>query len=84
MKKPNVIYYGKYYYHGECVMSYEEIVSDANTLYRAYTASIKNSAWKESVQNFSLNFLRHIFKIQEELLNRTLQNGPYVPMIWDS
>lgn len=57
-------------------MSYEELVSDANALYRAYTASIKNSAWKESVQIFGLNFLTHIFKIQEDLLNRTLQNGP--------
>ena len=57
-------------------MSYEELVCDANALYRAYTASIKNSAWKESVQIFSLNFLGHIFKIQEDLLNRTLQNGP--------
>lgn len=57
-------------------MSYEELVCDANALYRAYTASIKNSAWKESVQIFSLNFLSHIFKIQEDLLSRTLQNGP--------
>lgn len=57
-------------------MSYEELVCDANALYRAYTASIKNSAWKESVQIFSLNYLSHIFKIQEDLLNRTLQNGP--------
>ena len=57
-------------------MNYEEIVCDANNLYRAYKASVKNSKWKESVQRFMLNFLRHIFSIQEDLLNRTLQNGP--------
>lgn len=57
-------------------MDYEEIVCDANNLYRAYKASIKNSKWKETVQKFMLNFLRHIFSIQEDLLNRTLQNGP--------
>lgn len=57
-------------------MNYEEIVCDANNLYRTYKASVKNSKWKESVQRFMLNFLRHIFSIQEDLLNRTLQNGP--------
>lgn len=57
-------------------MNYEEIICDANNLYRAYKASVKNSKWKESVQKFMLNFLRHIFSIQEDLLNRTLKNGP--------
>jgi hypothetical protein len=45
-------------------------------LYKAYEASIKGSKWKESVQKFMLNFLRYIFQIQEDLLNRTLENGP--------
>lgn len=57
-------------------MSYEEIICDANNLYRAYKASVKNSKWKESVQRFMLHFLRHIFSIQRDLLDRTLQNGP--------
>ena len=57
-------------------MTYEEIVSDANNLYKAYRASIKGSKWKETTQKFMMNFLRYIFSIQEELLNRTLQNGP--------
>ncbi len=57
-------------------MNYEEIVCDANNLYRAYKASVRNSKWKESVQKFMLHFLRHIFSIQRDLLNRTLQNGP--------
>lgn len=57
-------------------MTYEEILSDANNLYRAYKASVKGSKWKETTQKFMMNFLRSIFSIQEDLLNRTLENGP--------
>lgn len=57
-------------------MGYEEIVCDANNLYRAYKASVKNSKWKETTQKFMMNFLRYIFEIQDDLINRTLQNGP--------
>lgn len=57
-------------------MTYEEILSDANNLYKAYKASVKGSKWKETTQKFKLNFLTYIFQIQDELLNRTLQNGP--------
>ncbi len=57
-------------------MDYEEIVCDANNLYGAYKASVKNSKWKESTQKFMMNFLRYIFSIQDDIRNRTLQNGP--------
>lgn len=57
-------------------MTYEEIVCDANNLYKAYKASIKGSMWKESTQKFMMNFLRNIFSIQKELIDRSLQNGP--------
>ena len=57
-------------------MMYEEIICDANNLYEAYVASIKGSKWKESVQKFMLQFMRHIFEIRDDLLNRTLTNGP--------
>lgn len=57
-------------------MNYEEIICDANNLYKAYMASIKGSKWKETTQKFSMDFLRYIFSIQEDLLNRTLKNGP--------
>ena len=57
-------------------MNYEEIVCDANNLYRAYKVSVKSSKWKESTQRFMMNFLRYIFEIQDDLINRTLQNGP--------
>lgn len=56
-------------------MTYEEIVCDANNLYGAYKASVKGSKWKETTQKFMMNFLRHIFSIQEDMLNRTLQTG---------
>lgn len=55
--------------------AYEAIVCDANFLYKAYRASIKGSKWKETTQRFILNFSRYIFEIQDELYNRTLQNG---------
>lgn len=56
-------------------MDYEELVCDANNLYKAYRASLKGSKWKESTQKFSMNFLTYIFEIKDELLNRTLTNG---------
>ena len=46
-------------------MNYEEIVCDANNLYRAYKVSVKSSKWKESTQKFMMNFLRYIFEIQD-------------------
>ena len=46
------------------------------SLYRAYKVSVKTSKWKETTQKFMLNFLRYIFSIQDDLMNRTLQNGP--------
>lgn len=57
-------------------MIYEEILCDANSLYRAYKASVKGSKWKEATQRFMLKFLVYIFDIRDELMNRTLQNGP--------
>lgn len=56
-------------------MTYEEMLCDANNLYRAYKASIKGSKWKESTQKFMLNFLRYIFQIIDDIHNRTLKNG---------
>ncbi len=57
-------------------MTYEEILCDANILYRAYKASVKGCKWKGSTHKFILNFLGYIFQIQEDLINRTLKNGP--------
>lgn len=76
MTKLDAIYYGKYCYNSEYNMLYEDIMCDANNLYFAYKASIKNSKWKESSQRFAMNYLRHIFSLQEDLRNRTLKNGP--------
>lgn len=57
-------------------MNYEEIICDANNLYKAYRASVKCSKWKETTQRFMMNYLTHIFEIQDSLLNKTLINGP--------
>lgn len=59
-------------------MTYEEILCDANNLYDAYHASIRGSKWKETTQKFMLNYMRRIFKIQDQLQNRTLTNGKTV------
>lgn len=56
-------------------MDYENVLCDANNLYKAYTASIKNSKWKESTQKFMLNYLDYIFRIQDALKSRMLVNG---------
>ena len=52
-------------------MTYQEMICDANNLYKAYLESVKGSKWKESTQKFMLNYLRQIFKLQEELLSMT-------------
>lgn len=52
-------------------MNYKEIICDANNLYTAYLASVKTSKWKETTQRFSLNYLREIFSLQDDLLNQT-------------
>lgn len=57
-------------------MNYEEIICDANNLYKAYRASVKCSKWKETTQRFMMNYLTHIFEIQDGLSNKTLTNGP--------
>lgn len=53
---------------------YEDILCDANNLYRAYLASVKTSKWKENTQRFMMNYLKNIFDISDELRFRTLKN----------
>jgi len=43
-------------------------MTDANNLYKAYKASIKGSKWKESSQNYSIDFL---ILLQDELETQT-------------
>ena len=56
-------------------MSYEDIICDANNLYKAYKASIKGSQWKESSQKFELHYLRNIAKLQDDLRNRIVMRS---------
>ncbi|MBE6724988.1 MAG: RNA-directed DNA polymerase [Ruminococcaceae bacterium] len=55
---------------------YEDLICDANVLYKAYKASVKGSKWKESTQKFMLNFLSYIFELLDKLVTRTYENGP--------
>lgn len=55
-------------------MTYKDIITDANNLYKAYLATIDSSKWKESTQIFRMFFLRWIFKLQDELINQTIKN----------
>lgn len=57
-------------------MDYKAVVCDANHLYSAYLNSIKGSKWKETTQSFMLYYLRYIFRLQNDLLDRTYKNSP--------
>lgn len=46
-------------------------MTDANNLYKAYKASIKGSKWKESSQSYSMDFLKRLFLLQDELEEQT-------------
>lgn len=59
-------------------MDCESVVCDVNHLYEAYLASVKSSKWKESTQSFMLHFLRYLFQLKEDLINRTYKNSPSV------
>lgn len=56
-------------------MDYKSIICDANNLYEAYLKSTQPSKWKESTQKFSLNYLRHIFTLQDELESMSYRPG---------
>lgn len=57
-------------------MDYKTVVCDANHLFSAYLNSIKGSKWKETTQSFMLYYLRYIFRLQNDLLDRTYKNSP--------
>lgn len=59
-------------------MDCESVVCDVNHLYEAYLASVKSSKWKESTQSFMLHFLRYLFQLKEDLINRTYKNSSFV------
>ena len=56
-------------------MTCEDIICDANNLYSAYKASVRNSKWKESSQRFMLQYLNNIINLQDDLKNRTYNSG---------
>jgi hypothetical protein len=50
-------------------------ITDMNSLYEAYKASMKGSAWKEEPQRFEIDFLSEITKLHQELENRTYKTS---------
>ena len=59
-------------------MTYEDVLCDANLLYKAYEDSIRGSKWKEPTQKIMLKWLNYIFRIEDEIRNRTLTNDPAI------
>lgn len=53
----------------------KDIMCDLNILYKAYLSSLKGSKWKQSSQNFQLNFLENLIDLKTDLENQTLRNG---------
>lgn len=54
---------------------------ELNTLYDAYKASMKGSAWKEEPQRFEIDFLSELVKLQAELEDRsykTLKGSEFI------
>lgn len=51
-------------------------LTDMNTLYDAFHASMKGSAWKEEPQKFEIDFLSEIVKLKQELETQTYKTLP--------
>lgn len=51
-------------------------MTDANNIYEGYKRSIHGSKWKASSQQYSIDFLKRVFLVQEELDNRTYKPLP--------
>ena len=54
-----------------------EIISNANVLMNSFLESRKNSSFKNSVQQYELNFLKNFRKTQNELRNHTYKQGDF-------
>ena len=57
-------------------MTYKEVLCDANSLYRGYKASLTSANdWKENAQRYMLNWLSHLFELQDSLASLTYKNS---------
>lgn len=59
----------------------ENVICNLNALYHAYLASKKNSDWKPQVQKYEMDFLPHIVKSKQELMERTYKSLPSTEFI---
>lgn len=55
---------------------FDEFIN-ANSLYRAFLLSKRNSIWKESVQRYESNFLLNIYDSQKSLKEGTYRQKPF-------
>lgn len=53
----------------------EKIICDGNTLWEAFKAAQKSSAWKPQVQAFEINLLHELAVLQKELMERTYKTS---------
>ena len=53
----------------------EKLICDGNTLWEAFRAAQKSSAWKPQVQAFEINLLDELVRLQKELLERTYKTS---------
>lgn len=58
------------------MISNEELIYNANSLYDGFKKSMENSDWKEQPQRFEMNLLSEISKLQKELKTRTYKTSP--------
>ena len=58
-------------------MSNEEIITDFNSLYKAFKKSKNRRSYKDSAMYFQLNAVREIEKLREELLTHTFKVSGY-------
>jgi hypothetical protein len=56
-------------------MDYKAIMTDFDILYKACKDAVKTSKWKSESQQFDLNILNNVVRLQEELLNQTYHSG---------
>lgn len=60
---------------------YERSLDNENALYDAFLHARKASSWKAETQRFEINLLRELFKLSDEIRDRTYKLTPKKPFI---
>ncbi len=56
-------------------------ITDLNSLYAAFRAARKNSAWKPQVQQFEWNFLSGIIDLKKQLEDETYRTSSHTEFL---